>query len=188
MAFVVAALGSWLIEQAASSLAHRLGERLLGSEQQRALHEVGREAIRRTATQLAPDDAEHVAMVVDEVFQTDLPADRALDAGTGRSATLLETIYAGMAARLSVLGDPTVTGTAVSSAQALGIPVELLTETLIQEVLEQIRVRALGGGPLEPLARQLDDDVGCCDSSPSQHASAHAVATRSPGDPQLRAR
>src|SRR6266542_3120935 len=115
MAFVVAALGSWLIEQAASSLARRQGERLLGSEQQRALHEVGRETVRRTAAQLAPDDAEYAAMVVDEVFQADLPADRALEGGTGRSATLLETLYTSMTARLSVLGDPTVTKTGISS-------------------------------------------------------------------------
>ena len=159
MVFVVDALGSWLIEQAASSLARRLGERMLGSEQQRALHEVGCEAVRRTAAQLVPDDAEHAAMVVDEVFQAEPPADKALDGGTGRSATVLEALCVGVAARLLVLGDPTVTGTGVSSAQALGVPVELLTQTLIQEVLEQIRIRALGGGPLEPLARQLNDDV-----------------------------
>jgi hypothetical protein len=157
--FVVDALGSWLVEQAASSLARRLGERMLGSEQQRALHEVGRKAIWRTAAQLAPVDAEHAAMVVDEVFQAELPADKTLDGGTGRSATVLEALCAGMAARLLVLGDPTVTGTGISSAQALGVPVELLTQTLIQEVLEEIRIRALGGGPLEPLARQLNDDV-----------------------------
>jgi hypothetical protein len=149
MACVVDALGSWLIEQVAASLARRLGESMLGSEQQRALREVGREAIRRTAAQLAPDGAEHAAMVVGEVFQAELPALRTLDGGTGRSATVLEALYVGMAARLSVLGDMNVTGTGVSSAQALGVPVELLTQTLIQEVLKEIRIRALGGGPAQ---------------------------------------
>jgi TPR repeat protein len=98
-------------------------------------------------------------MILGEVFQVELPADGTLDSGHGRTVTVLKALYAGMATRLSALGDPTVTGTGVSSAQALGVPVELLTQTLIKEVLEQIRMRALGGGPLEPLARQLNDDA-----------------------------
>jgi uncharacterized protein YjbI with pentapeptide repeats len=162
MTVVVDALGAWLVEQVASSLTRRLGEQVLGSEQERALREVGRVAIRRTTALLVPANAEHAAMIIGEVFLGPLPTDQlGAPAGdqAGPPATVLERLYAGMADRLAILGDATITGRGISSAQALGVPLELLTQTLIEQVLEQIRTHALGGGPLEPLARQLNDDV-----------------------------
>ncbi len=77
MTFVVDALGGWLVGEVASALTRRVGEHLLGSEQERALHVVGHTAIRNTAAQLAPTNPDHFIMVVSEVFVVEVPADQA---------------------------------------------------------------------------------------------------------------
>jgi hypothetical protein len=96
-------LRTWLVELVASPLTRWLGERARASGQERALRAVGRIAIDRTAAQLALDDAEPFARVVGQVFDADLPTDRATPDSADRHATLLEALGVGMAARLAVL-------------------------------------------------------------------------------------
>ncbi len=74
-------------------------------------------------------------------------------------ATLLEALQAGIAERLAVLDDAAVTGTGQSSAEVLGLPDVVLTETLAGHLVREIMVRGSGGGPLAPLADQLNHDV-----------------------------
>ena len=93
-------------------------------------------------------------MVVSEVFRDPVP-----DARMVGQATLLEALQAGIAERLVVLDDAVVTGTGQSSAEVLGVPGSVLAQTLAGHLVREIMVRGSGGGPLTPLADQLNHDV-----------------------------
>jgi tetratricopeptide (TPR) repeat protein len=152
------ALGSWLVGQLTDAIRRRLGAGLLGGEQERALRAAGQAAIMRAARELRPgasgENVEYVARIMDEVFQMPAPVAPAAD-----HATLLQALQAGIAAQLALLGDPTLTGTGQSSAQVLDLPVEQITETLIRNIVREILLRGAGGGPLAPLAAQLNHDL-----------------------------
>jgi hypothetical protein len=60
---------------------------------------------------------------------------------------------------LAVLDDPDITGTGQSSAELLGLPGGVLAETLAGHLVREIMARGSGGGPLAPLADQLNHDV-----------------------------
>src|SRR6266571_4190800 len=127
------------------------------SDQERALQRAAAAAIEATAAELDPsgsDRAEQLAMVVSEVFRDPAP-----DARVAGQATLLEALQAGIAERLAVLDDAAVTGTGQSSAEVLGLPDVVLAETLAGHLVREIMVRGSGGGPLAPLADQLNHDV-----------------------------
>ena len=93
-------------------------------------------------------------MIISEVFGIAMPD--ALPAGR---ATLLDALQAGIAAQLALLGDPGLTDTGRSSADVLGISVTVLAEKLTSHIVREIVVRGAGGGPLQPLAAQLNHDV-----------------------------
>lgn len=98
--------------------------------------------------------AGQLAMVVSEVFRDPAP-----DAWMRGQATLLEALQAGIAERLAVLDDAAVTGTGQSSAEVLRVPGSRLAQTLAGHLVREIMVRGSGGGPLTPLADQLNHDV-----------------------------
>jgi hypothetical protein len=102
--FCPGAFGSWLLGQLAGAARTRLGERLLGSEQERALLAVGQAAIARTARELRPGgsdhEVEHLGAVVDQVFEARMPEGPLED-----HPTILEALQA-VATQLAVLGDP----------------------------------------------------------------------------------
>jgi tetratricopeptide (TPR) repeat protein len=155
--FVAEAFGSWLLGQFASAAQKWFGVRLLGSEQERALRQAATAAIQSTASERRPDsaeDAEELAMVLDQVFGEPAGATPLAD-----HATLLEALQAGVAEQLTVLGDVSVTGTGRSSADLLEIPVPWLVERLTSHLLQEIVARGAGGGPLAPLANQLNHDA-----------------------------
>jgi hypothetical protein len=163
MVFVAEALGGWLIGQMANAGRKRLGSWLLGSELERALQQAATAAIQATARQWRPgpattDDpqsADHLARVIDQVFQqAPTPADSLVE-----YPTLLQGLQAGVAARLAVLEDVHITGTTRSSAAALGISVPALAETLNGQLLRELLTRGAGGGPLTPLASQLNHEL-----------------------------
>jgi hypothetical protein len=150
--------GSWLLGQFFDAARKRLGSQLLGSEQERALSGAGEAAIARTARELRPDrsdeGSEHLAAVLDEVFRARITAD-----SLEEQPTILQALETGIAAQLAVLGDAGLTGTGESSAQALGLPVELITQNLVRNVVQEILSRGAAGGPLAPLADQLNHDL-----------------------------
>ncbi len=152
------ALGSWLLGQFADAARKRLGVGLLGGEQERALRAAGHAAIMRAARELRPgasgEAAEHMARVMNEVFQVSVPAARSAE-----HATLLQALQAGNTAQLAVLGDATLTGTGQSSAQVLDLPVAQITETLTRNVIREVLLRGADGGALAPLAAQLNHDL-----------------------------
>lgn len=72
---------------------------------------------------------------------------------------MLEALQAGIAAQLTPLDDPGLTGTGKSVADMLGVSAVVLVEKLTGHVLREITVRSARGGPLAPLPAQLNYDM-----------------------------
>ena len=72
---------------------------------------------------------------------------------------MLEELRAEIAAQLAVLDDVSLTGTGQSSAEVLGIPGAILADKLTGYLVREIIVRGSGGGPLTPLAGQLNHEL-----------------------------
>jgi hypothetical protein len=157
VAFVVDDLVTWLVALSADAGRKKLTAVVLGSDQERALRRAATVAIQRTATQLAPAGgprADQLAMVVSQVFHEPTPA-----AALAGQATLLQALRAGIAANLAVLDDAQLTGTGQSSAGVLGVRGSVLAEALASHLVREIMLRGSGGGPLAPLANQLNHDA-----------------------------
>jgi hypothetical protein len=155
--FVADDLGAWLVGLLADAIFKKLITLVLGNDQKRALRQAAKAAVERTAEELAPSDAEQaqqLATAVGKVFRGPAP-----DAAGARQATLLEALQAGVADKLAVMDDPDITGTGRSSAQLSGVPGGVLAETLARHLVREIMVRGSQGGPLAPLADQLNHDV-----------------------------
>jgi tetratricopeptide (TPR) repeat protein len=163
MVFIAEAFGGWLVSQVADAGRRRLSEWLLGTDQERALQQAATAAIQGTARELRPghrraDDmrgADHLARVIDQVFQrTPTP----MESLPGH-ATLLQGLKTGLGARLAILGDEYITGTGQSSAELLGISIPVIQELLTHRLLGEMLARGASGGPLAPLADQLNHDL-----------------------------
>ena len=157
MVFVADDLGAWLVALLSERGRRRLTTLVLGSDQERALIQAAAAAVRLTAGQLCPDgdgQADHLAMVISEVFSPPRP-----DASLHGQTTLLVAMHEAVTGQLAVLNDPDLTGTEQSSAAALGIPASVLAQSLTGHLLDEIVTRGSRGGPLFPLASQLNDDM-----------------------------
>ena len=93
-------------------------------------------------------------MVVSQVFDVPLP-----DVSSTVRATLLEALQAGIIRQIAVLDDASLTGTGQSSAEVLGLSFTMLAEKLISHLVREVLIRGSRGGPLEPLAGQLNHDM-----------------------------
>ena len=93
-------------------------------------------------------------MVVSEVFGEPVPSAR-----RAGQATVLEALQAGIVAQLAVLDDRSLTGTGKSSAEVLGVAGRVVAAKLTGQLVREIVVRGSHGGPLFPLASQLNDDL-----------------------------
>ena len=153
--FVVDDLLAWLIGLVADAGRKKLVTLVLGSDQERALRQATVAAVEATAGQLAPsaEQADQLAMAVGEVFRG---APKVALAG---QATLLEALQAGIATRLAGVYDLDATGTGRSSMALRGVPSGLLAETLAGHLVHEITARGAQGGPLTPLADQLNHDM-----------------------------
>jgi hypothetical protein len=152
---VVDDLLAWLIGLVADAGRKKLVTLVLGSDQERALRQAAVAAVEATAAQLAPSagQADQLAMAVGEVFRG---APKVALAG---QRTLLEALQAGIATRVAVLDDPAATGTGRSSIALLGVPGGVLAQALAGHLVHKITVRGAQGGPLTPLAAQLNQDM-----------------------------
>jgi tetratricopeptide (TPR) repeat protein len=106
---------------------------------------------------LRPDDdeqVEHLAMVISQVFSEPVPG-----APLAGHATVLEALQARIAGQLAALDDPGLTSTGQSSADVLGLSGAVVAAKLTGHLLREIVVRGASGGPLFPLASQLNHDV-----------------------------
>jgi tetratricopeptide (TPR) repeat protein len=163
MMFVADAFTGWLLGQLLNASRTGLSRWLGGRDEQRALQQAAKAAIQATARELRPrsptgDDAqspEHLARVIDQVFQQP-PTPAEAMAG---QVTLLQGLQQAVATRLAVLGEADITGTGRSSAELLGIEVPAVAEALTRHLLREILLAGAGGGPLTPLAAQLNHDL-----------------------------
>ena len=153
--FVVDDLLAWLIGLVADAGRKKLVTLVLGSDQERALRQATVAAVEATAGQLAPsaEQADQLAMAVGEVFRG------APKVALSGQATLLEALQAGIATRLAGVYDPDATGTGRSSMALRGVPSGPLAETLAGHLVHEITARGAQGGPLTPLADQLNHDM-----------------------------
>jgi hypothetical protein len=153
--FVADDLAAWLVGLLADAARKKLTALALGSDQERALRKAATVAVQDTAAEMSSsvEQAGQFAMVISEVFREPAP-----DAPT-RPATLLEGLEAGIARQLAVLDDAGLTGTGQSSADVLGVPGTVLAEKLTDHLMREIMFRGSGGGPLTPLADQLNHDL-----------------------------
>jgi hypothetical protein len=157
MAFVADDLTAWLVGLLADRSRRRLSTLVLGTDQERALRSAATAAVEQVSREVRPGDdeqAEHVALVISEVFREPAAA-----SPLAEHQTMLESLQAGIAGQLAVLDDATLTGQRQSSADLLGVPGTVLAEKLTGNLLREIMVRGSRGGPLEPLAAQLNHDV-----------------------------
>jgi Tetratricopeptide repeat len=148
---------AWLIGRLADAGFKKMTTLVLGTEQQRALRQAAAAAVERTAGQLAPsggEQAEQLARAIGKAFRDPAP-----DATVAGQATLLEALRAGIAGKLAVLDDPGITGAGQSSAGLPRVQGGVLAETLAGHLIREIMVRGSRGGPLAPLADQLNHDV-----------------------------
>lgn len=153
MAFIADDLAAWLVALLADGARKRLTTLVLGDEVDRALRTAATAAIQATAAELFPNDGEHAAAVIDEVFGKQAPA-----ATVAQHRTMLQALCDGVDSQLAVLDDAALTGTEVSSADVLGVPAAVISESLAVNLIGEISARAARGGPLAPLADQLNHD------------------------------
>jgi hypothetical protein len=157
MAFVADGFGAWLVGLLADAGRRRLTSIVLGTDQERALRQAATAAIQLAVREVRPkndEQAEMLAMVVNEVFQA--PAPEALFAG---QMTLLEVLQTGIANQLAALDDPNQTGTGSAAGILLRLSASELAESLTGQLVREIVARGARGGPLEPVAAQLNHDA-----------------------------
>ena len=157
MVFVVDDLAAWLVGLLADAGRKKLTTLVLGDAQERALRQAAIAAVQDTADELSPSDVQRagqIAMVIREVFRAPVP-----DAPLAGVATLVEGLQAGIAGQLAALDDADLTGTRQSSAEVLGVPVTVLADRLTSHLVREIMFRGSRGGPLTPLADQLNHDL-----------------------------
>jgi hypothetical protein len=149
--FVADDLGAWLVGLLADAGRKKLTALVLGSDQERAVRKAATAAVQDTAAEmnLSVDQAERLS----KVFRKLVP-----DARLAGSVTMLEALQAGIARQLAVL-DADRTGAGQSSAEVLGAPGDVLVEKLSDHLVREIMLRGSDGGPLTPLANQLNHDL-----------------------------
>ncbi len=153
MVFVVDDLAAWLVGLLADAGRKKLTTLVLGGAQDRALQQAAIAAVQDTADELSPSDSQRagqIALVINEVFRAPVP-----DAPLAGVATLAEGLQAGIAGQLAVLDDAGLTG----SAEVLGVPGAVLADRLTGHLVREIMFRGSRGGPLTPLADQLNHDL-----------------------------
>ena len=160
MAFVADDLAAWLVGLLADAGRRWLITWVLGRDEERELRSAATAAVQRTATELRPEGgerAEELAMVVSQVFSA--PVLDVAFTGHGMLLQELQELQARIARQLSQLDDPGLTGTGKSSAGVLGVSAATLADTLFSHLVREIVIRGARGGPLTPLAAQLNNDV-----------------------------
>ena len=93
-------------------------------------------------------------MTLSEIFGMRLP-----DTPQVGHVSLLEALQAGVAEKLAVLDDASLTGTGQSAADSLGVPSGFLGDKLASHLTREVLIRGSRGGPLAPLADQLNHDM-----------------------------
>ena len=156
VAFVADDLGAWLIGLLAEAGRKKLTALVLGSDQERALRKAATEAVQDTAAEmnLSAEQARRIAMVISKAFRKPVQ-----DTPLAGAVTMLEMLQVGVVRQLAVLDDAGRPGTGLSPTWALPMPGTVLAENLTGHLMREIVLRGSGGGPLTPLADQLNHDL-----------------------------
>jgi hypothetical protein len=150
--FVVDDLVGWLIGQLANAGYKKLITLVRGSDQARAMRPTVVAAVEATVREIGPsgeEEADRVAEQINKAFGRRDPVP--LPPG---QPTLLEALQAGIAGQLSVLDDA---GQPVVSLP--GVQVSEVAAKLTGHLVREIMMRGSQGGPLTPLADQLNHDL-----------------------------
>ena len=154
--FVADDLGAWLVGLLADAALRRLTTWVLGSDQERALRQAANAAFQQTLDQFSPagdEQARQLTTAIREAFKK--PEMAAPQTG---QMTLLEALQASIAAQLAVL-DTSLTGTGQPAADVRGVSGAELADSLTGHLMREIVLRGSRGGPLAPLADQLNHDL-----------------------------
>ena len=139
--FVVDDLVAWLIGTLADEGLTQLTNLTFGDPLERALSAAIRRAVGTTTTELCPDDSERaddLADLINKRFKKRKP-----DLPLGGHDTVLEALGASVARQLTSLrGD---------QGEILGVSVAILGDTLPEQLIKDIMLTGIRGGPLEPL-------------------------------------
>ena len=154
--FVADDLAAWLVGVVADAGRKKLTSLVLGDDQERALRPAATEAVQLTAAELCPGDAERseeLAVMVGPLFKTPVPG-----APLGEQATVLEALQVAIAGQLAVLDDPGLTATVKSLTGTRDVSATVVAQKLTGHLVREIMTRGSRGGPLAPLASQLNHD------------------------------
>ncbi len=161
MVFVVDDLAAWLVGLLADAGRKKLTEFMFGDEQERALRPTASAAVQQTLHDLSPagdEQAMRLAVAVRKALNRKAPKKSELAAPLTGQGTLLEALHASIAAQLAEMDDPDLTGIARPAA-VLGVSGAVLADRLTSYLVREITFRGSHGGPLAPLADQLNHDL-----------------------------
>ena len=156
MVFVADDLAAWLIFISADGGRKKLTGLILGDDQKRSLRPAAAAAVRLTAAELCPGDtrrAEELAIMISQLFK--IPLQEAL---LGVQATVLEALQVAIAEQLKLLDNPGLAASLESLTGMTGLSAAIMAQKLTAHLLREIVALGSRGGPLEPLANQLDHD------------------------------
>ena len=156
MVFVADDLGAWLVGLLADAGRKKLTALVLGSDQKRALRKAAADAVQGTAAEmnLSAEQARQLATAISRAFRKPIQ-----DTPLAGSVTMLEVLQTGIDRLLAVPDNAARTAAGQLSAEVLGVPGTVLAETLTGHLVREIMRRGSGGGPLAPLADQLNHDL-----------------------------
>ena len=147
---------SWSVAKLADAISVRLVRFVLGPEQERALRQAAKLAVQAVSRDMWPDDAGRAAeleAVINHLFERPVPA-----VPMAGYPGLIAAIQAGIWDQLEPLGNADLTEQGVSSADVLGIPLRELASRLFWRLRENILGDGLLGGPLKPVADQINHE------------------------------
>jgi tetratricopeptide (TPR) repeat protein len=157
MNFIADQFASWLFGLLADASFKQLTALVFGSDQKRALRRAAVAAIELTAREFYPESDEHAAAlagIMNHAFGNPIP-----EGSTTGHSSLLQAIELGISQQLTLLDE--------AELAELGSSLELLTQVsanslsarLADHFIQQIFVRGARGGPLAPLADQLNHEM-----------------------------
>ena len=148
---------SWLVFILAEGGRKKLTSLILGNDPERALRPAARAAVQATAAELCPNDpkqaAEELAIMINPLFEAPPPG-----APLGEQETVLQALQMAIAEQLRLLEDPGLTETLKSLTGMPDVSAKIVAQKLTGHLVQEIVVRGSRGGPLAPLASQLNHD------------------------------
>jgi hypothetical protein len=155
--FVVDDLAGWLVGVLADAGRKKLTGFIFGDEQERALRPAASAAVQQALHDLSPAGDEQATQLAAAVRKALKKSELAAPL-TGQ-VTLMEALHASIAAQLAMVDHADLTGVGRSAAAVPGVSGAMVADRLASYLVREITVRGSHGGPLAPLADQLNHDL-----------------------------